>query len=283
MKLILGDNPFFGVNHLSQEKAAKYLEQKGDFSTASGVVRCAYELGIRRLMVSNHVDLPDLLKKIKVDESEVLDAMKIALVVPYAQKFNQLVGSRGVAGVVTRLPLFKGALSSIRALWSSIVSSNVDIEGFIELLIESELSNIRHFQSRVDTLCLHNIVTDLCLGLNKANFVAQFCNVVRRLNMRPVVITQNPLAFDAILERDVVLCFSYNQRGYMVNPSLDEVRKGLTFRREYWAMSLLASGAISLDEALSDPFLTKFGGIIYATGSRSRAASSIPKILSVFG
>ena len=38
MEVILGDNPFFGVNHRSQRKAAEYLADKGDFASAASVL-----------------------------------------------------------------------------------------------------------------------------------------------------------------------------------------------------------------------------------------------------
>jgi len=58
MDVILGDNPFFGVNHRSQEKASEYLERKGDFSAAAEVISRAHKHGVRRIMLSNHGDLP---------------------------------------------------------------------------------------------------------------------------------------------------------------------------------------------------------------------------------
>jgi hypothetical protein len=279
MELILGDNPFFGINHRSQAKASKYLEGKGDFGSASDVVECAYELGVRRMMVSNHADLPTFLNKISENFDGALAQLKLALVVPYAQKFNQIVGSTGVLGLVTGLPYGKASIGAFELLTSSLFREEINLEKIIELLLDAELSSVSDYTNSIDMLCLHNIVTDLCIGLNKIELIRQFCDICRTMGKRPVIVTQNPVLLDSILPDDAILCFSYNKIGFMVNPSVAAVRENLAFGRDYWAMSILASGAVSLEDALEDEFLVKFSGIIYATGSKDRAADSIPKIL----
>lgn len=278
MEVILGDNPFFGVNHRSQVKATEYLEGKGDFTSASEVIRCAHDLDVRKMMLSNHADVCDLLEKVRCDDLNVSGSMEIALVIPYAQKFNQIVGSQGVLGILRNLPIIRSFRSGLALLFSALIFRKPNLEGFIDILIDSELENISGFEDRVKSLCLHNIVADLCLGLGFVDIVNQFCVVAMRKGYESVVITQNPLAFDKVLHPDVTLCFSYNTNGFMVNPSLKKVREELLFERKYWAMAILASGAVTLDEALGDPFLRRFPSVLYATGNCRRARTCIPKL-----
>ena len=278
MEIILGDNPFFGVNHRSQEQAAKYLDEKGDFSNAVEVIRAAQSVGVNKVMLSNHADLIDLLKKLREVDPAAADRIEIALVVPYAQKFNQIVGSEGVIGIIKEVPFFQMARSGATALLSALFGRQTNIEGLIDILVQMELACIGEFEPRVKALCVHNIVADLCLGLNKLDFVVQFCRVVRKRGYSPVVITQNPIPFDNVLPADVALCFSYNVAGFMVNPSLAEVRESLGTSRELWAMAILASGAASLEQAMKDEFLKKFSAVLYATSKPSRALQSIPAL-----
>lgn len=283
MEVILGDNPFFGVNHRSQVKAAEYLDGKGDFSAASAVICSAYKCGVRRMMLSNHADLRDLLAKVEQDDAEVGASLAIALVIPYAQKFNQIVGSKGVLGIMRGLPIMRCVKSGITLLLSAAINRKPNIQGFVDVLIDSEIENIHGFEGRVTTLCLHNIIADLCLGLGRTDFVTQFCEVSKQRGYETVVITQNPLAFDKVLDADVRLCFSYNKTGFMVNPCLEDVQKKLLFERDYWGMAILASGAVDLKDALEDPFLKTFSAVLYATGDSSRAEACIPEIKAALG
>lgn len=282
MEIILGDNPFFGVNHRSQKKAAEYLDEKGDFSKAVEVIVAAQSVGVDRVMLSNHADLPQLLAKLRSTDAAAADCLKIALVVPYAQKFNQIVGSDGVVGILKRVPFFKATKSGMIALASILFSKRPNIRGLIDVLVEMEIDSIDDFRNSVSSVCLHNIVADLCLGLDRLDFVQQFCDVVSQRGLEPVVITQNPIAFDEALSPDVTICFSYNVKSFMVSPSLEEVRRELSGSRRMWAMAILASGAVSIEEASSDEFLAEFSGVLYATGNPERAKSSIPILQSAF-
>src|ERR1035441_7049573 len=54
MRLILGDNQFFGINHMSEEKAQALSERFSTVDSIIEVIDCAYETGIRHFMFTTH-------------------------------------------------------------------------------------------------------------------------------------------------------------------------------------------------------------------------------------
>ena len=53
-RLILGDNQFFGINHMSEEKAQLQSERFSDTKAILQVVDAAYDSGIRGFMFTTH-------------------------------------------------------------------------------------------------------------------------------------------------------------------------------------------------------------------------------------
>ena len=61
----------------------------------------------------------------------------------------------------------------------------------------------------------------------------------------------------------------------MVNPNLREIEKAVlnnqhNSTKKLWAMQILASGNIDAEQALKDPLLKNFDGILYATTQKNR-------------
>jgi hypothetical protein len=69
----------------------------------------------------------------------------------------------------------------------------------------------------------------------------------------------------------------------MVNPGLEIVKKSIVanqdnIHKKLWAMQILASGNLSSEQALKDPLLNHFDGILYATTQSARITSFVNQI-----
>ena len=53
-RLLFGDNQFFGINHMSEEKARAQAMQFQDISAIIAVLDAAYDEGIRTFMCTTH-------------------------------------------------------------------------------------------------------------------------------------------------------------------------------------------------------------------------------------
>ena len=53
-RIIFGDNQFFGINHMSEEKERVLLERFRDVETIIDVMKIAYDCGIRAFMLNTN-------------------------------------------------------------------------------------------------------------------------------------------------------------------------------------------------------------------------------------
>ena len=66
IEVLLGDNPFFGIDHLSQERARYRMENLKGFNKITEVIEYVSELGTNGFVVSTHPQLRDLINYMKI-------------------------------------------------------------------------------------------------------------------------------------------------------------------------------------------------------------------------
>lgn len=269
MKVILGDNPFFGVNHASG--SLEPLSENQRFVRASEVVSRFKSLGGSVMMLTNHPSASRLMDCLGKEISSDLD---IALVLPYPHKYNDLVASHGYIGLANKI-LRSNLPSLLMAMFYFFLGLNYR-KWLLRALLLSELKEFSEYRERVKYVCLHNILTDMFVAGSNDRLLSDFVDLVQEMGLEPVLITQNPEAVALAIGRsDYTLCFSLNPTGYMVNPVVTEVvdflKSMTTDRPSVWAMQILASGVATTQDALG--FLRDISvvdGILYATTKPER-------------
>jgi hypothetical protein len=274
MKFILGDNPFFGVNHRVGSK--KLLDVQYRFENASNVIQEAALNDFDSIMVATHPNYVDLLDLADKSLSDIDKIFNLNLMVPYPHSINDILHNSGYYGLFkafSKGKVFEYVLACLRflfgnkkKLYSLIFMSIIDIE----------LKKIGHLQNfKLEYVSLHNVIADILIGSKNIEILEGFVNAVYKFGYKPVVISQNPVhLLNLKFDKPFVRCFTYNSNGYMVNPNLEEVNKSVinynTECGELWAMQILASGSIEPHVAFENAILSKFNGIIYATTKKER-------------
>lgn len=275
MKVILGDNPFFGVNHRT---GSKVLDDENErFDAAATVIAAAQAQGIHSLMLSTHPGYERLLMKAAHVLSEP-GQFAIAPVVPYPHTINNIVAQDGYFGVLKKFgvqDIFAVTAEAVRVAGFFGRNDKAKLERAFRLIIDVELECIRRVGFAVGHVCLHNIVTDLLLSFGRFDILQGFLNACSAVDARAVLITQNPVAILAApMLGPYVACFSYNTLGYMVNPSFEKAVEAIKrvdgANCEMWAMQILAGGAIAPETALQDETLGCFDSLLYATTKPDR-------------
>lgn len=269
MKIILGDNPFFGVDHSSGSADLRKEDER--FEEAVKVVSRFKSEGGSLMMLSNHPSAPSLMDCLG---KAVGGEIEVALVVPYPHKYNDVVAARGYVGLAKKV-LMPSLLSLLMAIISFLCRLNYR-KWLLRALIDAELRDFKQHRESLKYVCLHNILTDMFIAGSNDELMSDFIDVVRGKGLEPVIITQNPKAVALATNRnDYTLCFTLNPVGYMVNPGLSEVVRFLQDmgdeRPSLWAMQILASGAATTHDALAllrD--LSVIDGILYATTKPQR-------------
>ena len=249
-RILFGDNQFFGINHMSEEKARAQAMQFRDTNSIMRVLDCAYDAGIKVFMCTTHDrigDVADIVRKNPQRYSE----FTFYPCMPYAHKYANSVGEVGIIETLRRFAPGGIIETLVRGAFSAVTQ---DAERLAQLLIDAEMK--RFAGLRTPVVFLQNIVTDLLLGLKLYTMLGVFARYVQdRYRAEAGFITMNlPLlmeALDQIGMKNPIVCANINKIGFRMSGGIDAYRDVLRSGRcRVIAMSIFASGAIPPREAI---------------------------------
>ena len=84
MELLLGDNQFFGIDHLSQDRARKRMRILTGYEKISDIMKFVSELGVRGFVVSTHPQLKHMVKHMEA-KTNLLELYDFYPILPNAQ------------------------------------------------------------------------------------------------------------------------------------------------------------------------------------------------------
>jgi hypothetical protein len=250
--LLFGDNQFFGINHMSEEKARAQAMRFQDVSAVMNVLDCAYDEGIRTFMCTTHDRVEEICTLMRANPERYKNFVFYPCM-PYAHKYANAVTDHGMVGALTHfMPddgMFKTLLTGGQAL------ATKDLEGIIKILIDVEMKMFTGLNTPV--IFMQNVFTDLLLGMGFTKAFRIFHDhVVEKYNAEPGYITMNmPMLLEALNGEDIknpIICSNINKIGFRMSGGLDRYIETLKQGQlRAIAMSVYASGAIPADEAIS--------------------------------
>ena len=250
-RLLLGDNQFFGINHMSEERARAQAMQFRSLDAVVDVLDAAYDEGIRAFMCTTHDRIAAVCDHVRA-HPERYDGFSFYPCMPYAHKYANAVTESGVLGAVKRFLPDEGMLDATIRGGTSVAKR--DIEGVTTLLVDAEMKMFDGLRTPV--VYLQNVVVDLLLGLGFERAFRIFADhVSERYDAEPGFITMNLPALLPALERqgieNPIVCSNINKIGFRMCGGTEAYRTALRERRfRAVAMSVFASGAIPAPEAL---------------------------------
>jgi len=254
-KIILGHNPLFGINHNSQKEGMRKALYYRDISNLKNFLFLAKECGYDNIMVSTHPGALKLLNEIR--NSEISKNLKIYPILPYMQKYVRASNEAGILKMVMNLLNNSGAIKGLTLIAKAGLSgvfSNID--QLIRSALQIEFDNFKKFNC--ERVFLHNALTDLAIGLDMKRPIEIFLDFVNHeLGTKAGFGTLNlPYAIKKFKEwglNDQYFMAPFNKNGHQMNPNLKDNVDSLKANKDVkvLAMSTLASGTISVDEAFS--------------------------------
>jgi hypothetical protein len=250
-RIIFGDNQFFGVNHMSEDKARAQSIRFRDNASIIAVLDFAYSLGIRTFMCTTHERMAEICTHFRTNKERYPD-YRFYPCMPYAHKYANAVTELGLLGALKSFLPDSGAISAAMQGAKAIATS--DIEAITRLLIDAEMKMFAGLSTPV--VFLQNVVTDLLLGLRFKDSFRVFAEHVReRYNAEPGFITMNlPMLLDVLDEvgiKNPIVCANINKSGFRMSGGKELYEKTLRTRSfRPVAMSVFASGAIPPAEAV---------------------------------
>lgn len=250
-KLLFGDNQFFGVNHMSEEKARAQAMRFQKIEAVIAVLDSAYDAGVRTFMCTTHDRIGLVADHVRAHPDRYPDFTFFPCM-PYAHKYANAVTEDGMIGALKRFLPDEGLLNA--AVRGDMSIARKDVEGIATLLIDAEMKMFRNLSTPV--IWLQNVVVDLLLGLGFNEAFRIFANHVKtRYNAEPGFITMNmPRLLDVLEDLGIenpIVCSNINKVGFRMSGGIDAYVDALTNRKfRAVAMSVFASGAIRPDEAI---------------------------------
>ena len=258
--LLVGDNPFHGISHLSQERS----RIRGDTPTspeyAAKLVSIAVENGANGFMFSvsdTTLSILDILRK-----NGNNDGLRLYAIVPYAYEYVRLAGALGgVPGLAKKLVreiVFSGNFRAMASGLNGIARS--DLASLFKTYLLYEVSKVRRSAENADleSVLLHQLITDLCLSLGLNWVFKLYTEFLLKKGITPgfntgnfALLVKKLKEWDINLE-DVVIAAPFNKVGFQMVPSKEECEKALASlpKPNVLAISILAAGYLKPEEAV---------------------------------
>lgn len=277
-RIIFGDNQFFGINHISDEKsrelAIKYRKNEAVIDT----LKIAYQNGIHSFMCTTHDRMIDI-SKLMIDDF-ALQRMVIYPCLPYAHKYANAVTELGIVGALKQYTpgsligsLLKGGVAFVAKDYISIM----------KLMIDAELKMFKGVRTPI--IFLQNVITDLLLGLGMGKVLKEFHDyVVKQYNAEAGFITMNlPLLSEVLQANGIdnpIICSSVNVNGFRMSGGKKEYEKYLhKSRSRNIAMQIFSGGNIHPEKAVEYICsLPNIESILFGSSSSSNICNTVSLI-----
>ena len=250
-RLLFGDNQFFGVNHMSEEKARAQAMRFQKTDAIMDVLDTAYDAGIRTFMCTTHDRIAEVADRVRANPARYAD-ITFYPCMPYAHKYANAVTEHGMVGALRQFMPSDGLLSTALAGGKALATKEVD--GIAKVLIDMEM---KMFQgTKAPVIFIQNVFTDLLLGMGFSRAFRIFHDHVReKYGAEPAYITMNMPMLLEMLEKEgierPIICSNINKIGFRMSGGFDAYLDALKSGRvRAIAMSVYASGAIPADEAI---------------------------------
>lgn len=285
-KIIFGDNQFFGINHMSQEKALALSEKFFDINNIFKVYDQAIDAGINGIMLNSNDRAYEICNHFK-DNPKKYGHLNWYPSIPYPYKYANLVAEKGIPQAIYDILLkgnsTKGVFSMITKGGSAVLTK--DAIKLMHILIDMEMKMFDGLNVKV--VFLQNIITDLLLGFDIKLVFQEYSNYIKKkYGALPGLITQNmPALIDKLKEwqiEEVVVCASFNKIGYLMSPDIgtyiNVANNNDSTKYQLMAMSTLASGAIPAIEAYEFINNQNIQSVVFGASSKGHIEETIKLI-----
>ncbi|HEY1125546.1 MAG TPA: hypothetical protein VGE65_07925 [Sphingobium sp.] len=279
-RILFGDNQFFGINHMSEEKARQQAMRFQHLDAIVDVLQIALKAGAGGFMCTTHDKIEKIADQVRADPAK-WEGFTFYPGMPYAHKYANAVTELGYFDAVRKFLPKEGLVDTVLRGTKAVLSK--DIESMMTLLVDAEMKMFRDLRTPV--VFLQNVVTDLVQGLGFVDAFAVFHEHIRkRYGAEAGFITMNvpkllPMLKDAGIENPIV-CANYNKIGFRMSGGIDGYREILArYPARMIAMSVLGSGAIRPREAIewicNEPLVES---ILFGASSRANIEQTVSLI-----
>lgn len=293
--LLVGDNPFHGVSHVSRERSLQREDNIGNAHFAAGLVMASLANGANGFTFT--VSETTLAILDEINKSRLRNVMYYPLV-PNVTELVRMAGSvGGVPGLAKEMArqvlacldgrlLFNGAKGAILNDPGSILKSYLIYE-------YRRLQNVikKGPCGYLRSILLHEVVTDMALALDMEWLFGAHIKLMTELGLKPGFETRN---FPYLVKQfkkwqidpdGIVIEAPFNAIGFQMCPSKEDCEEALEYMQsaEVIAFSVLAAGYLKLPEAFNYISTLKgLRGVTVGVSNEKQAVSTFSLAKQVF-
>ncbi len=189
IELLVGDNPFHGISHLSQERARQRssLEDDKSIQRATRIV----ELGLENSAVGFMFTVSDVTLSIIKNLQNCCRNKTVELyaIVPYAYEYvRKATQVGGVAGLAKSLgkEIILSSNAKVVAL-NFLGLLRFDLSAFLKTYVSYELSRIKSVTNEnlhLKTIMLHELLTDMALALDMKDVFESYIRFMEKRGVK---------------------------------------------------------------------------------------------------
>lgn len=279
-RIIFGDNQFFGINHMSEEKAQALDERFRDMNEIIKVIDIAYEEGIHAFMLNTNQRVVEICNYFRTNKDKYKDICFYPSM-PYAHKYANAVAENGLFGAIKDIIISDSSVGEIGGMLKKggLSIFEKDLINVMQILVDIEMKIFRDLNVKV--IFLQNIVTDLLLGFQVKDVFTSFHGYIKeKYNKEAGFVSMNMPALIKFLKsagiENPIVCSAINKAGYFMNPNKEAYEKTLKQQKfRPIAMSVLASGGINAESAIEYVCNQKeIQSIVFGASSRAHIAQT---------
>ena len=189
--------------------------------------------------------------------------------------------------VLSKLPISDKAKLLVEG---GISALKLDPLGMLKTYLDAELKgylNMKPKNAVLRSVLLHEVLTDLCLGLGETELLNVFAQHVHdNYHVQPGFVTYNLPRFVKLFQeatfplKDVVIMTPFNSVGYQMSPSRHscEVCLSSLLESNVIGMSVMAGGYLKLDEAIDYVRSLPLSGVAVGASSKEHAHNTFTRL-----
>jgi len=259
--LLVGDNPFHNISHLSQERTRFRDKTVTVPELAADLILTAVDNGANGFMFSVSETTLAILRVLR--EKGRIDQLGLYAIVPYAYEYVRMstqVG--GISGLTKKVVGRIVATGNLKALATGFLGFLMtDPERLLKTYLIYEINRIRAAAGKridLESVMLHEVITDLALALNLDSIFKAHIDYMSELGITPGFNTCN---FVYLVDKfrewnidlgQVVVASPFNKVGFQMTTSQENNEAALRRLPKpiVIAISVLAAGYLKPLEAL---------------------------------
>jgi hypothetical protein len=288
--ILVGDNPFHGVSHLSRERSSLRSKDVLNAKYASELVVTSANNGANGFTFTVSETTLAILEEI--GKSSLPGKLQLYPLIPNVNNLVRTAGATGgLPGLAKEMASRMATVIDLQLLGNGVggvVCNNPKM--LLKAYLKYEYIGLRKAikkaaNLRLASLILHEIVTDMALALDMQWVFRAHIELMRNLKLKPGFETRNlpylvkrfqdwQIGFDSI-----VIEAPFNAAGFQMCPSQADCEDALKSVNgsELIAFSILAAGYLKLPHALDYIHgLSGVSGVAIGVSSEKQAAETFP-------